>query len=67
MIFKAPEKKDEAETSRDKSLREAAAREKRKNREHAEMVASGKAIDLTEAHKRCFESGNSGVTQLKGW
>jgi len=59
--------KTEAEKSRDKSLLEAAAREVRRKQEHAEMVASGKALDLKDAHKRCFEGGNSGAVQLKGW
>ena len=67
MIFKAPKEKTEAESSREKSLREAAARNVKRQREHDEMIASGKALNLMEAAKRCFEGGNSGVTKLKGW
>lgn len=62
-----PDQQTEAQLSHEKSIREMLVRHEKKQREHREMIASGKAIDLKEAHKRCFEGDNSGTVKLKGW
>ena len=59
--------KNEAELSREKSLREAKMREMKKDYDHNRMIANGWALNLKAAHKRCFEGDNSGAVQLKGW
>jgi hypothetical protein len=59
--------KNEAELSREKSVRERKAREEIQTRLYEQMVRTGEALDLKEAHKRCFEGDNSGAVQLKGW